>query len=558
MYIHKIKITGFKSIYDTTEFNFDDIKGFWKISGAVGVGKTTIGEAIIFGLFGSVNGKNNSDLISWGLKHGLIEIWCSSKGNNLYIKRELNLYGQSPIYAEVNGEELVFVNKRDAQSQLENDYYDTTRIMVELLCIISFNNFKSIATMNTKDIKIFLDKILGFQILTKYADVCKDLMGDNYSHISSIQTQIGNITSQISKLEEINSKTNSGIPSSGYEKGIENIQKDIKELEIFIKQYKNTIKSTTNNYNAEIIKKNSELSEIITLGKNKSKEIKLIESGVCPTCGAEIDKSQLDIKIKEKEILTTSYKSKQAEIETIKDQYNTKLKDLEDQLKNFEDNLKSLRTTFIQLEERTKHSTISTEEIKKLKSTKEKYESDLENYNREDQEWNTLYRYLSTNIRQHILNSFIPILNKNIQGYAQQLQIPYIIHFDNEFKCTINMNGFDDRTIPISSLSTGQLKTVDMIIILGVLKSIISSSNINIMFLDELFSNLDADLRSKMCNVLKESTTPSQTLFIISHQDVPDEYFNGAINIDLECFGNNFQKKSKIDIARPSTPKGGL
>ena len=69
MYIHKIKITGFKSIYDTTEFNFDDIKGFWKISGAVGVGKTTIGEAIIFGLFGSVNGKNNSDLISWGLKH---------------------------------------------------------------------------------------------------------------------------------------------------------------------------------------------------------------------------------------------------------------------------------------------------------------------------------------------------------------------------------------------------------------------------------------------------------------------------------------------------------
>ena len=115
------------------------------------------------------------------------------------------------------------------------------------------------------------------------------------------------------------------------------------------------------------------------------------------------------------------------------------------------------------------------------------------------------------------------------------------------------MNGFDDRTIPISSLSTGQLKTVDMIIILGVLKSIISSSNINIMFLDELFSNLDADLRSKMCNVLKESTTPSQTLFIISHQDVPDEYFNGAINIDLECFGNNFQKKSKIDIVHSST-----
>ena len=64
MYIDKIRIENFKSIYDPLELDFNNIKGLWKINGDVGSGKTTIGEAVIFGLFGSIKGKNNADLIS--------------------------------------------------------------------------------------------------------------------------------------------------------------------------------------------------------------------------------------------------------------------------------------------------------------------------------------------------------------------------------------------------------------------------------------------------------------------------------------------------------------
>ena len=106
MYINRIRIENFKSIYEPIELDFNNIKGFWKIAGSVGSGKTTIGEAIIYGLFGSVGGKNQADLISWGRKHGIIELWCTSKTNNIYIKRELKSYGQSPLYVEVDGEEL--------------------------------------------------------------------------------------------------------------------------------------------------------------------------------------------------------------------------------------------------------------------------------------------------------------------------------------------------------------------------------------------------------------------------------------------------------------------
>ena len=105
----------------------------------------------------------------------------------MYIKRQINSYGQSPIYVEVDGEELVFSNKRDAQLQLEKEYYDTSKVTMELLCIISFNNFKSLATLNTQDTKKFLDQVLGFYTLTTYADACKQLKFNNISEMNKVK-----------------------------------------------------------------------------------------------------------------------------------------------------------------------------------------------------------------------------------------------------------------------------------------------------------------------------------------------------------------------------------
>ena len=50
MYIRKIKIDKFKSFYEPFELDFDQVKGLWKVSGSVGSGKTSIGEAILFSL----------------------------------------------------------------------------------------------------------------------------------------------------------------------------------------------------------------------------------------------------------------------------------------------------------------------------------------------------------------------------------------------------------------------------------------------------------------------------------------------------------------------------
>ena len=89
MQIDRIKLTNFKSIHEL-DLNFQEMNGLWEISGVVGSGKTTIGEAIIYGLFGSVRGKTNESLISWGKKHALVEAWVYCKNTHIYIRREIN------------------------------------------------------------------------------------------------------------------------------------------------------------------------------------------------------------------------------------------------------------------------------------------------------------------------------------------------------------------------------------------------------------------------------------------------------------------------------------
>jgi DNA repair exonuclease SbcCD ATPase subunit len=540
MQIQKIKIENFKSIYEPLEIDFNDVRGFWKISGSVGAGKTTIGEAIIYGLFGSINGKNNGDLISWGRKHGSVEIWCRSKGRSIYIERELNSYGQSPIYVEVDGEELVFTNKRDAQAQLEQEYYDTSRVTIELLCIISFNNFKSLATLNTSDTKKFLDQVLGFYTLTEYAEECKALRSQNTSSIVTLNQTISNLRSQVEKLEQI---ANIAI----IEGDISTVKAEIKTNQDTYNDEVKSLNNTVSELNKEKLTLTKKQSSVLTLGKSKKKEIDFIEKGTCPTCGAPIDQSQLDEKRKERDVLLEHYNTLTEQIKAIDLQSQTLTKTTSaDILAPLVEKINNAKKLLVQLEEQAKRRSINLSEIETISEQIKQHEYAMVGYQTEDSEWDQLYNILSVQVRAKILQSFIPALNKNILKYVQRLHLPYVVQFDSNFKCNISLCGIE-KDIPVSSLSTGQLKTVDMVIILGVLGTVIGSNGINILFLDELFSNLDAGLRNEMCSVLRESLQPDSTIFIISHTDLEDKYFDGDIHMKLEVRGE-YEKHSMCSI----------
>ena len=152
MIIHSIKITNFKSIYGTQTFNFDNLKGLIKLSGPIGAGKTTIAEAILWGLYGTVKGQNNGQLVAWNTKSCEIEINLTSKNKDIHIIRNIH----EPLIVEINGKTLSASNKRNTQEILEEEIYDVPKLAITKMCVISFNAFNSLAAMNPAETKVFL------------------------------------------------------------------------------------------------------------------------------------------------------------------------------------------------------------------------------------------------------------------------------------------------------------------------------------------------------------------------------------------------------------------
>jgi DNA repair exonuclease SbcCD ATPase subunit len=367
------------------------------------------------------------------------------------------------------------------------------------------------------------------------------LKSNNLSNIRETNVTIGQLESQVKKLEELSN--------------IELIEGDIAEV-------KNNIHVLQNVYDAIVGETNDEVgaltdtqvnlrqkgASIITLGKNKKKEIDFIEKGICPTCGAPIDQSQLENKKKERDLLLEQYYGIEAQIKDIdKAIYNIK-KEAQERLDITKEAINSDKKLLTRLEEQTKRLNVNKTEIDALNSKIDSQKEILNIYQAEDGEWQQLYDILTSQVRAKILNSFIPALNKNILHYSQRLHLPYIVQFDANFKCNISLCGMD-QPIPVSSLSTGQLKTVDVVIILGVLGTVIGSNGINILFLDELFSNLDANLRNEMCQLLRETLKPDSTIFIISHTDLENKYFDGDIYMKLEL-KDQYEKHSICRIQK--------
>ena len=144
--------------------------------------------------------------------------------------------------------------------------------------------------------------------------------------------------------------------------------------------------------------------------------------------------------------------------------------------------------------------------------------------------WKELYDILYNNSRSLLMKHYIGPLNNNINYYMQELQQPYIIHFDERFVCTID--AFGENGISIRSLSTGQEKIVNTAIIFGILKTLLNGVNFNIIFLDEVTSNMHDDLRDLTCEMLQRNIK-DKCIFIISHAPIDDNPFEGEIKVKL-------------------------
>jgi len=131
----KLTLTGEKAeLYLTTGKNGD--------------GKTTIANAIIYALYGKLEGVKLADLPNRINKGLLVKITLQCKNIEVIVER-----GLSPTVFNVtlNGVEYDKAGKRSVQDYLEEEIYGIPYHVFKNIIILSVNDFKSFLTMTPGD-----------------------------------------------------------------------------------------------------------------------------------------------------------------------------------------------------------------------------------------------------------------------------------------------------------------------------------------------------------------------------------------------------------------------
>lgn len=539
MKIEKIRITNFKSIYGTQEFDFNELNGMVKLSGPIGAGKTAIFESILFGLYGTIKDHKNPNLIAWNTKDYKIELWLTSGKHSIYISRQC----YSEMVAIVDGKPLQAPSKNDYQKILE-EYYDVPKMAVERMCIISFNQFMSLAQMNPFQTKCFLDDVFGFKTFTDYNDEVVEERRDVVKRGTELQALIQETESQIESLnrkkEDQQKKLATSIDITGLDKRRKDLVEQGKSMKKEQQEKIDSIVEERKVLENECSIYKEKRTEAAVQGKQYKQMYEKFKSGKCPTCGHSIEKSKIDEYLKninqyatdwhtwdnKVQEISKSILEKNNSIDNINAKYDAVIVDIKKEIHNidtkvatYNSNLKLMKDNFDTL-------------ILEAQEKKKKLEEEALSNEKEQGEWNDLSDLFTKSLRYKLLDNMIPHINNCISVFLNKLEQNYTVKFDQEFKCHIFIDN-NEKEISYKDLSTGQKKTLDICIIFGILQNIIANVNFNVLGLDELFSNMDDNMKDMMLEMISKNMSKDRSVWVVNHGPLKDDFFSHKIRVAL-------------------------
>jgi DNA repair exonuclease SbcCD ATPase subunit len=147
-------------------------------------------------------------------------------------------------------------------------------------------------------------------------------------------------------------------------------------------------------------------------------------------------------------------------------------------------------------------------------------------------------------VKRMAIKTILPSLNSEILELLTKLGLPYQVIFDESFNALVYHMGIE---IPPQTLSTGEMKKVDFIVLIAMVKLMkLKFSNINLLFLDELFSSIDPEGIHSIVSVLKGITKDlGLNIFVINHAPMPHEIFDSKLEIAKR---NNFSIITEEDF----------
>lgn len=536
------------------------------IVGSNGAGKSTILDALCFGLFGKafrninkpalVNSINQKDClveVEFDIGNKQYKIVRGIKPNVFEIFLNGNLLNQSAAI-------------KDYQEHLEKVILKLNYKSFTQIVILGSASFVPFMQLSAADRRAIIEDLLDIQIFSSMNSILKDKVAQNKENYNDNKYRIefANQSYELQKEHIDKLKQNNEDQIIKFQNEIEtnneNVKKYLKESEVISKKI-SEIESQVGDKDsiAKKIKSLNQLeTQIETNLKKIKKDIKFFESSDdCPTCRQSIQED-----FKKNQLTSLSAKAKKCdhgltELESKLNEEQEKLNLITEKLSEIQKLQLKLATNNTTVSEMNRYINKLNKQIEDLKTDKENLENETEKLDVIKKELTHLKNeqkvlieeksYLEsaslllkdTGIKTRIVKQYLPVINKLVNKYLSSLDFFVNFNLDESFKETIKSRHRDEFTY--SSFSEGEKQRIDMALMLTwrAIAKLKNSTNTNLLILDEVFdSSLDANGTEYLMNILH--MLEDVNLFVISHKgDILQDKFRSVIRFEKH---NNFSR----------------
>jgi DNA repair exonuclease SbcCD ATPase subunit len=555
MLISEIGIRGYKSFGNNEQvLKLNTEKGeLVLLVGNNGNGKSSLLESFEYAIYGKVkSGKAKkwhklSSLPNRINGELLNRIKFISNGTDVEIKR-----GISPAVLELveNG----IPNERAGKANIDDKIEKYIGLDIETFksfISMSINDFKNFISLTNEEKQLLLDKLFNLEVINILNGILKDINKNNKLRMTSLDSEIRTLEDSISSIQKSIEKA--------IEKEKENIQQEIdtlteemnskKEDYKLLKEKVDKIKEKEKILTDELDVERRQLSTTQNEVSNVQKEIRLYDSGKCPTCSTDFNsdhfislratlvekKEGFESVQKEIEDNIKSIREKQTKLKTIAESTTTSFNDLNYLLRNYKTQIDNLNTK----KSKETGESINIQEfqntIDDLSSKKTISHDNVTICKEKELYYKELTRVFSEDgAKKSIIAGIIKPINHFISENIKKMGLPFDVKLDETFSSEIKNLG---SVVEHDSLSTGETKLINISILVAYLKLIRSKKFLNILFLDEVFSSIDLENITKILSLLKSfSNEYNINIFVVHHAVLNEEMFDRIIRIEKNVF----------------------